>query len=384
MPTRPYPGPGGGTAVPPPPPSSSTPMMISSSRYSTVTVHEPAPACRTTLVTDSCTTRNADRSMSAGSGLRSPRHRTSTRTPAAVVVAARRSTSASPAAGSNGTASRPAPGPRLRDTPPVSLSRRAPSSRRSPASVSRPAVSTAIIASRALAGWVSATRAAAPACNAMMPMLCATVSCISRAIRSRSAVMACAVAWARSRSVYARVRRTESPSSQATATSRQYVCQSDQLLSMEWGRRKGSPSTCRRSAKPGRAQSARVKAAARARAPRVATTKPRAMSTPAYCKKVMPTSPSASVVVYEQPISSVSAVRGRRRSRRPAQSAAPRAAAMSAQSHGAGPGRPLVGIRGRPKCARAATAVPRHQAAAAHAPGDAYAVRGWGGDADMR
>jgi hypothetical protein len=48
------------------------------------------------------------------------------------------------------------------------------------------------------------TRAAAPACQAMMPMLWATVSCISRAMRSRSAVMASAATRACNSAVWAR------------------------------------------------------------------------------------------------------------------------------------------------------------------------------------
>ena len=40
---------------------------------------------------------------------------------------------------------------------------------------------------RASAGWVSMTRLPTPAWMAMTPMLCATMSCSSRAIRSRSA-----------------------------------------------------------------------------------------------------------------------------------------------------------------------------------------------------
>ena len=53
-----------------------------------------------------------------------------------------------------------------------------------------------------------------------MPMLWATVSCISRAMRSRSAVTACAAARAYSSSVWARAWRTELPMSQAMTTVR--------------------------------------------------------------------------------------------------------------------------------------------------------------------
>ncbi len=68
--------------------------------------------------------------------------------------------------------------------------------RRSPARVSRLAASIALSASRASAGWVSMTRLPIPAWIAMTPMLCATMSCSSRAIRSRSAVATFARAWA--------------------------------------------------------------------------------------------------------------------------------------------------------------------------------------------
>ncbi len=66
--------------------------------------------------------------------------------------------------------------------------------RRSPDSVSRPTVSISPSASRACTGWVSMTRRAAPACRAMTPMLCATMSCSSRAMRSRSSVTTWAAA----------------------------------------------------------------------------------------------------------------------------------------------------------------------------------------------
>ena len=52
-------------------------------------------------------------------------------------------------------------------------------------------------ASRAWSGLASKTLRPAPAWIAMMPMLCATMSCSSRAIRSRSARTVWAAAWAR-------------------------------------------------------------------------------------------------------------------------------------------------------------------------------------------
>ena len=62
------------------------------------------------------------------------------------------------------------------------------------------------------------TRLPIPAWIAMMPMLCATMSCSSRAIRSRSAVAACASACARSASAWTCACRIELPTSQAMTT----------------------------------------------------------------------------------------------------------------------------------------------------------------------
>jgi len=162
----------------------------------------PVPACRTTLVTASWMMRNAEVSMSAGSGRCCPCHSTSTWTPASAVVAASLPTPARPSAGSTGAVM------------PASAWRSAPSIRRSPARVSRLVVSIAARALPASAGWVSMTRLPAPAWIAMMPMLCATMSCSSRAIRSRSAVAACASAWARSASAWVWLCRIELPISQ--------------------------------------------------------------------------------------------------------------------------------------------------------------------------
>ena len=50
----------------------------------------------------------------------------------------------------------------------------------------------------------------------MMPTLCATMSCSSRAIRSRSASAVWVAAWARSASALAWARRIEFPISQAS------------------------------------------------------------------------------------------------------------------------------------------------------------------------
>ena len=54
----------------------------------------------------------------------------------------------------------------------------------------------------------------------MMPMLCATMSCSSRAIRSRSAIAVWAAAWARTSSALACACRIEFPMSQAMIVTR--------------------------------------------------------------------------------------------------------------------------------------------------------------------
>ena len=94
---------------------------------------------------------------------------------------------------------------------PGSARRRTPSICRSPARVSRLVASMAARASRASAGWVSMTRRPTPAWIAMMPMLCATISCSSRAIRSRSVTAACAWACVRRASACSAACRTEWP-----------------------------------------------------------------------------------------------------------------------------------------------------------------------------
>src|SRR5580698_8186831 len=88
-----------------------TSMDSCPSCWSIETWHWPVWAWRTTLVTASWMMRNADRSMSAGSGSRLPCHSTSTRTPASRVVAASRSRPARPGAGAG--IEDPAPGARL-------------------------------------------------------------------------------------------------------------------------------------------------------------------------------------------------------------------------------------------------------------------------------
>ena len=175
------------------------------------TWHWPVPAWRTTLVTASWMMRNADRSMSAGSGSRLPRHSTSTRTPASRAVAASRSMSARPGAAPSGSC--PGPGSWSARRSPVTI-------RRSPDSVSRLVASMAARASRASSGRASKTLRPEPAWIAMMPVLCATMSCSSRAIRSRSAIVAWTAAWARTSSARACACRIECPMSQAMIVKR--------------------------------------------------------------------------------------------------------------------------------------------------------------------
>jgi carboxypeptidase C (cathepsin A) len=91
---------------------------------------------------------------------------------------------------------------------------------RRPDSVSRLVASMTARASRPSAGLASQTLRPEPAWIAMTPMLCATMSCSSRAIRSRSAVAAWAAAWARTSSARACACRIEFPMSQAMIMAR--------------------------------------------------------------------------------------------------------------------------------------------------------------------
>ena len=75
-------------------------------------------------------------------------------------------------------------------------------------------------ASRASSGRASNTLRPEPAWIAMMPVLCATKSCSSRAIRSRSAIAAWAAVWARTSSARACACRIECPMSQAMIVKR--------------------------------------------------------------------------------------------------------------------------------------------------------------------
>ena len=194
-----------------PRPLSVTSIDSSPSCRPIATRHRSVPAWRTTLVTASWMMRNAARSMSAGSGSRLPGQSTSTRTPASRVVAASRSRPTRPGAGFGGAWSGPDSGSACRS--PVTI-------RRSPDSVSRLVASMAARASRASPGLASKTRRPAPAWIAMTPMLCATMSCMSRAIRSRSASAACALACTRTSSALACACRIECPISQAMIVNR--------------------------------------------------------------------------------------------------------------------------------------------------------------------
>ena len=119
--------------------------------------------------------------------------------------------SARPGAGPSGA--RPGPDPGSARRSPVIIRRR-------PDSVSRLVASMAARASRASAGLASQTLRPEPAWIAMMPMLCATMSCSSRAIRSRSAIAVWAAAWARTSSARACACRIEFPMSQAMIMAR--------------------------------------------------------------------------------------------------------------------------------------------------------------------
>jgi hypothetical protein len=68
------------------------------------------------------------------------------------------------------------------------------------------------------------TRLPTPAWMAMMPMLWAIMSCNSRAMRSRSAVIACWVACACRAAAACRFCRIDRPISQATTTAGNCSC----------------------------------------------------------------------------------------------------------------------------------------------------------------
>ncbi|GAA3417071.1 hypothetical protein GCM10018952_47690 [Streptosporangium vulgare] len=70
-------------------------------------------------------------------------------------------------------------------------------------------------ASAASSGRTAATWLAMPALTAIRLMLCATTSCISRAIRSRSSATARPASCSAARAVYARRSRTARPATQA-------------------------------------------------------------------------------------------------------------------------------------------------------------------------
>lgn len=94
-------------------------------------------------------------------------------------------------------------------------------------------------ASRASAGWVSMTRLPTPAWIAMMPMLCATMSCNSLAIRSRSAVTASATSCERSATACSRRSRISRPIMHAVAIARRAVA----LKPISWSGPREKPKT---------------------------------------------------------------------------------------------------------------------------------------------
>ena len=171
MPNPPPPWPrvfGGGAAAPV---VGDLDRRVRESRQSTVTRQCPVPACRTTLVTASWMMRNADRSMSAGSGRRGPSQRSSTRTPGV------RRGGGEPAEVGQAWCwlqrpdqDRACRGAALRFGPTQDAEH---------AAAARPGFRgwwprCAVRALRASAGWVSMTRRPTPAWIAMMPMLCTT------------------------------------------------------------------------------------------------------------------------------------------------------------------------------------------------------------------
>ena len=129
------------------------------------------------FVSPSCTTRKAARSSPAGSERRSPSTCSSTGRPASRARSTSAPTPAIVGCGARASCS--------------SSSRcSTPSSRRISASASRPVRSICAAAATARSGSRSRIRRAPPACTTITLTLCATTSCISRAIRRRSSAAA--------------------------------------------------------------------------------------------------------------------------------------------------------------------------------------------------
>ena len=168
-----------------PRPSSQTSTSTNPPSTRTQTVTEAGPACLSTLVSASCTIRYAERSTPAGRDATSPATCSSTGSPAARTESTR---SPSPRRLGCGVT---APWPAL-------VSR--PSSRRISAMPCRPAVSIEVSACWARSGRASSERCAACDWMTIIPMLCATRSCSSRAMRARSSATARAACSAPSRS----------------------------------------------------------------------------------------------------------------------------------------------------------------------------------------
>ena len=170
--------------------------------------------------------RYADKSAPAGAGLGRPVTSTVTRTPAPQVRATSLSRPARPGAGASGAAAGhagPAPGAApvpawalaARAAGPASCWRSTPSIRRISSRASLLVAWIAPSASLAPSGLTSMTYWPYPACTAITDMLCATTSCSSRAIRSRSSATALFAACCCSVTTYSRRCRAEYPVIQA-------------------------------------------------------------------------------------------------------------------------------------------------------------------------
>ncbi len=190
-PTRPRPLPGTGGTTGPVRSSSVTSTMISSGRWSSFTSTRSAfGAYRSTLVSDSCTTRKtASCRPGSSGGVPVLVKRTGRPVERNESTSAARSACPGWGARSDGGTASPAPG----------SSARTPSMRRISDREVRPVSATSRIASRASSGRATALAAAPSASVTMTVIPWATMSWISRAIRVRSAAVASRACWSRSR-----------------------------------------------------------------------------------------------------------------------------------------------------------------------------------------
>jgi hypothetical protein len=171
-------------STPLPLPSSSTCTTSSSGAYPRRTVARASPpAWRTTLVSASCTMRNAARPTPAGTGLATPSTASWTSRPATRVRRTRPSRSRGPAVGARGAQ---APDSPCASSPSPRLSTSI--TERSSASASSLASLMASRAGRACWGRSSSRCSATPDCTLMSEMLWASTSCSSRAMSSRSSL----------------------------------------------------------------------------------------------------------------------------------------------------------------------------------------------------